>query len=108
MSKRDEVIEKLKQQLDFANSKLDELEEKADQVSGEARQKYEELRDVYYADMRNEEQMSHLREMSQPARDKLDALKAASESQWDSLSAEADKIYKALVHSFNYFKSQVK
>jgi hypothetical protein len=52
--------------------------------------------------------MSHLREMSQPARDKLDALKAASESQWDSLSAEADKIYKALVHSFNYFKSQVK
>jgi vacuolar-type H+-ATPase subunit H len=95
MSKRDEVIEKLKQQLDFANSKLDELEEKADQVSGEARQKYEE-------------QMSHLREMSQPARDKLDALKAASESQWDSLSAEADKIYKALVHSFNYFKSQVK
>jgi len=95
MSKRDEVIEKLKQQLDFANSKLDELEEKADQVSGEARQKYQE-------------QMSHLREMSQPARDKLDALKAASESQWDSLSAEADKIYKALVHSFNYFKSQVK
>ena len=95
MSKRDEVIEKLKQQLDFANSKLDELEVKAGQVSGEARQKYEQ-------------QMVHLREMSQPARDKLDALMAAGENQWDSLSAEADKIYKALVHSFNYFKSQVK
>jgi len=95
MSKRDEVIAKLKQQLDIANAKLAELEAKAEQVSGEARQKYQE-------------QMSHLREMSQPARDKLEALGAAGESQWDALSAEADKIYKALVHSFNYFKSQVK
>jgi vacuolar-type H+-ATPase subunit H len=95
MVNRDEVIEKLKQQLDYTNQKLDELEVKAGQVSGEARQKYEE-------------QIEHLREMSQPARDKLEAMKAAGENQWDSLSAEADKIYKALVHSFNYFKSQVK
>ena len=95
MSNREEVIEKLKSQLDSTNQKLDELEVKAQQVSGEARQKYEE-------------QMEHLREMSQPARDKLEAMKAAGESQWDSMSAEADKIYKALVHSFNYFKSQVK
>ena len=95
MVNRDEVIEKLKQQLDYTNQKLDELEVKAGQVSGEARQKYEE-------------QIKHLREMSQPARDKLEAIKAAGESQWDSVSAEADKIYKALVHSFNYFKSQVK
>ena len=95
MSNREEVIEKLKSQLDSTNQKLDELEVKAQQVSGEARQKYEA-------------QMKHLREMSQPARDKLEAMMAAGESQWDSLSAEADKIYKALVHSFNYFKSQVK
>lgn len=95
MSKRDEVIEKLKQQLDVTNQKLEDLESKAEQVSGEARQKYEE-------------QMKHLREMSQPARDKLESIKSAGESQWDSMSAEADKIYKALVHSFNYFKSQVK
>ena len=95
MSNREEVIEKLKSQLDSTNQKLDELEVKAQQVSGEARQKYEA-------------QMKHLREMSQPARDKLEAIMAAGENQWDSLSAEADKIYKALVHSFNYFKSQVK
>jgi vacuolar-type H+-ATPase subunit H len=95
MPNREEVIEKLKQQLDYTNQKLDELEVKAQQVSGEARKKYEE-------------QIGHLREMSQPARDKLEAMKAAGESQWDSMSAEADKVYKALVHSFNYFKSQVK
>ena len=95
MPTRDEVIEKLKQQLDYTNQKLDELEAMAQQVSGEARLKYEE-------------QMKLLQEMSQPARDKLEAIKASGEGQWDSMTAEADKIYKALVHSFNYFKSQVK
>ena len=95
MSKRDEIIESLKKQLDIANAKLDELEARAEEVSGEARVKYEE-------------QMQHLREMSQPARDQLAALKSAGESQWDALTAEADKVYKALVHSINYFKSQVK
>ena len=95
MPTRDEVIEKLKQQLDYTNQKLDDLEAMAPEGSGEARLKYEE-------------QMKHLQEMSQPARDKLEAIKASGEGQWDSMTAEADKIYKALVHSFNYFKSQVK
>ena len=95
MSKRDEFVEKLKKQIDSANRKLDELEVKAGQASGEAKKKYEE-------------RMVHLREMSQPARDRLEALKDSGESQWESLTAESEKIYKAFVHSFNYFKSQVK
>lgn len=95
MPSRDEVIERLKNELDAMNTKLDELEKKAQQASGEAKVKYEE-------------RIAHLREMSQPAKDKLEELRAAGEGQWDRLSAEADKLYKALVHSFNYFKSQVK
>lgn len=95
MSNRDEVIERLKNELDAMNAKLDEMEKKAGEASGEARAKYEE-------------RMQHLREMSQPAREKLQELRAAGEGQWDRLSAEAEKHYKALVHSFNYFKSQVK
>jgi vacuolar-type H+-ATPase subunit H len=95
MSKRDEVIEKLKKQLDVMNQQIDELELKAGQVSGEAREKYRE-------------QMVHLREMSQPARDKLSELKTAGEGQWDALTVEAEKVYKAFVHSVNYFKSQLK
>ena len=95
MSRRDELIEKLKSQLDALNVQIDELEMKAGEVSGEAREKYKE-------------QMVHLREMSQPARDKLAELKTAGEGQWDALSAEAEKIYKAFVHSVNYFKSQLK
>lgn len=95
MPTRDEVIEKLKAQLDTLNAKMDELEAKADEASGEAKAEYEK-------------RMQHLKEMAQPARDKLDELRSAGEGQWDRLSAEADKYYKALVHSFNYFKSQVK
>jgi hypothetical protein len=95
MPTRDEVIEKLKQQLDTLNAKLGELEAKADEASGEARAEYVK-------------RMQHLREMAEPARDKFRELRDAGEGQWDRLSAEADKHYKALVHSYNYFKSQVK
>ncbi len=51
--------------------------------------------------------MAQLREMAEPATQKLQELKSAGEAQWDSASAEADKVYKAFVHSFNYFKSQL-
>ncbi len=95
MPSRDEVIEKFKQQLDVLNAKLAELEAKADQAGGEAKAEYEE-------------RMQHLKEMAQPAKDKLAELRNSGEGQWDKASAEADKYYKALVHSFNYFKSQVK
>ncbi len=95
MPSRDEVIAKLKDQLDVLNAKLAELEAKADEASGEARAEYEK-------------RIQHLNEMAQPAKDKLAELRAAGEGQWDRVSAEADKYYKALVHSFNYFKSQVK
>ena len=63
--------------------------------SGEAKSEYEE-------------RIQQLKDMAQPAKDKLVELRDAGESQWDKAAAEADKYYKALVHSFNYFKSQVK
>ncbi len=86
MPSREEVIAKLKDQLDVLNAKLAELEAKAEY----------------------EKQVRHLNEMAQPAKDKFAELKNAGDAQWDKASAEADKYYKALVHSFNYFKSQVK
>ncbi len=95
MPNREEVIAKLKAQLDVLNAKLAELEAKADEASGEAKEEYEK-------------RMQHLQEMAQPAKDKVAQLRDAGEGQWDQLSAEAEKYYKALVHSFNYFKSQVK
>ena len=95
MPSRDEVIAKLKDQLDLLNAKLAELEAKADETSGDAKAEYEK-------------QVRHLNEMAQPAKDKFAELMDAGEGQWDRASAEADKYYKALRQSFNYFKSQVK
>ena len=95
MLTRNELIEKLKQQLDTLNAQLDELEARAAQVSGEARSKAQQ-------------QINQLNELAQPLRTKLDELKTAGEAQLESLSGEADKVYKAFVHSFNYFKSQLK
>ena len=95
MPTRDEVIANLKGQLDSLNAKMDELEARASQASGEAK-----------ADL--EKRMQHLREMGQPAKDKLAELRASGEGQWEKLTGEAEKYSKALKHSFNYFKSQIK
>lgn len=95
MPSRDEVIAKLKDQLDLLNVKLAELEAKADEASGDAKAEYEK-------------QVRHLKEMAQPAKDKFSELKSSGEGQLDRASAEADKYYKALRQSFNYFKSQIK
>lgn len=94
MSKRDEIIEKLKEQLDALNAQLGKLEDDAEELSGEAQKKAQE-------------QIAQLREMAAPAMQKLEELKSAGEAQWDSLVAEGNKVHKAFVHSYNYFKSQL-
>ena len=38
----------------------------------------------------------------------MEEIKGSSEEKWEALVAEGDKIQKAFVHSFNYFKSQLK
>lgn len=95
MSKRSEYIEKMKLQLDELNVKLNELDARKDAVSVEARKKYDE-------------QMAELRKQAKKARAKMNEIKEAGEDKWESLIAEGEKVHKALVHSFNYFKSQLK
>ena len=94
MSKRDVYIEKMKQQLDELNAKMSKLEAKAQEAKDDAREKYKE-------------EMSKLRQQSKLAVAKLDELKAAGEDTWETLVAEMEKIRDALIHSFNYFKSQL-
>ena len=95
MPNRDEVIAKLKDQLDVLNTKMADLEAKADAASGDAKAEYEK-------------RMRHLNEMAQPAKDKFSQLKNASEDQWDRVAAEADKDDKALGLSGIDGKSQGK
>lgn len=95
MSRRDEYVERMKQQLDELNAQIDELEKKADKSQADMKAKYRE-------------QVQELRELSAAARKKLDELRASGEHRWDLLMAEAEKVQKAFIHSFNYFKSQLK
>ena len=84
------VIERVLRHLSAWN-----LQPESRDVSGEARQKVEE-------------QLNQLKELAEPAREKMQELMQSGEERWQSLSAEADKTYKALVHSYNYFKSKLR
>ena len=95
MSKREDYIENMKQQLDGLNAQLKELETKGEAAQAEFLEKHAE-------------QITQLREHYVAALAKLDEVKSASEDKWESVVAEGEKIHKAFVHSFNYFKSQLK
>ncbi len=95
MLSREEYTAKIKQQLDDFNTKVDELQARTQETKADAREKYEA-------------EMAKLRHQSELAVAKLDELKAAGEDSWEKLVAEMEKIRDAIVHSFSYFKSQVK
>lgn len=93
MLNRESYIAKLKLQLDELDATLATLEAKAAQAKVEAREKYE-------AEMRK------LREQSKVTQQKFEELKTAGEDRWTASVAEMEKVRDALIHSYNYFKSQ--
>lgn len=95
MSKREEFVEAMKRQLDEMNVQIDALEAKVKTEQDKFGAKYDE-------------QMRNLRASSQEVKKKIDEIRAAGDERWEALVAEGEKIQKALVHSFNYFKSQLK
>ena len=94
MTTRDTYIAKMKLQLDELNLQMGKLELRAQ----EAR---EDVRDKYKAEM------AKLHDQSELAKAKLADMQASTESAWDGMVAEMDKIRDAFVHSFSYFKSQL-
>jgi ferritin-like metal-binding protein YciE len=95
MSKRDEFVEAMKRQLDETNDQIDELEVRLN--AGK-----EKLGVTY------DDQMKNLRASAAAVKKKIDEIRAAGDERWEALVVEGEKIQKALVHSFNYFKSQLK
>jgi len=95
MSKRDEYVEAMKRQLDEMNAQIDELEARA-------RASRDKLGATF------EPQLAQLRESSGAVMKKINEIKAAGDERWEALVAEGEKVQKAFVHSFNYFKSQLK
>jgi ATP/maltotriose-dependent transcriptional regulator MalT len=94
MSKRDEYVAKMKHQIDEMNQSIDDLEVKDKNASDSAEKKYEE-------------QVDKLRGEVKQAKEKLGEVEAASESKWESVKDEAEKVTTALKNSYNYFKSQL-
>ncbi|MBT3067451.1 hypothetical protein [Rhodoferax sp. U11-2br] len=94
MTTRDIYITKMKLQLDELNLQMAKLEARAQ----EAR---EDVRDTYKAEM------AKLHQQSELAKAKLAEMQASTESAWDNMVAEMDKVRDAFVHSFRYFKSQI-
>lgn len=94
MTTKNAYIEAMKDQLDALNANMNKLDAKATAAKADAR-------DAYLEEMRK------LRHQSKLAGAKLDEMKAASEDNWNAMTAEMEKVREAFVHSFNYFKSQV-
>lgn len=94
MTTRDAYIAKMKLQLDELNLQMGKLELRAQ----EAR---EDVRDKYQAEM------AKLHDQSEVAKAKLADMQASTESAWDGMVTEMDKIRDAFAHSFSYFKSQL-
>lgn len=94
MSKRDLYVEKMKTQLDELNARMDRIQAKASEAKADARAAYDE-------------EMAKLRAQSKVASGKLEELKASSESTWEAMVAEMEKVRDAFTHSFRYFKSQL-
>ena len=94
MLNRETYIAKLKVQLDELDTTLDTLEAKAAQAKAGAREKYET-------------EMRKLRQQSSATQKKFEELKGTGENKWDAAVAEMDKVRDALIHSYNYFKSQL-
>jgi uncharacterized protein YukE len=95
MSTRDAYINKIKLQLDELNASMDKLDVKAGEARADAREKYQE-------------EMAKLHQQSNLAKAKLEEVKSATEDRWDAMVAEMEKVREAFVHSFSYFKSQIR
>ncbi len=94
-SSREEVIEKLKSQLDDIDAHMDTIEKRADELEGEARKEYEK-------------RVNDLREQRRTAKKRIDDARSAGEERWQEIKDDTEHAWKALGNSINYFKSHFK
>lgn len=95
MLNKDEVVTKLKKQLDEFSAEIDALEAKAHDVKEDARAKYQE-------------QLVALRAKREEGEKKLEEMRAATEHSWGRLKAETDNVWEALKDSVTVFRAHFK
>lgn len=94
MSKRDEYVERMKQQLDEWNEDIGRMETKLTELSEPVRSTLEP-------------QLAKARSSCGVAREKLQEVQAAGEETWEGLTDDVEHVWKTLKQSINYFKSQL-
>lgn len=94
-AKRDQYVAKTKHQLDELNAQIDSVEAHAKKAKQNARKTYDK-------------ELTELRQQSAIAKTRLEDIKNSAEDKWEHLTVEMEKVRDALVHSYNYFKSQLK
>ncbi|WP_210544924.1 hypothetical protein [Rhodoferax sp. PAMC 29310] len=94
-AKRDQYVAKTKHQLDELNAQIDSVEAHAKKFKQEASKTYDK-------------ELTELRQQSAAAKTRLEDIKNSAEDKWESLTEEMEKVRDALVHSYNYFKPQLK
>ena len=60
------------------------------------------------AQAKYQEQLAKLQKQSDDVQEKLQELADAGEEAWGAMVAETEKVRDAFIHSFHYFKSQLK
>ena len=94
MLSRIEYTERMRQELDALNMQLHKLELSALDMQEDARVRYNlEIDKVKFQSML--------------AKEKFENLLLSSETSWNNMVTETEKIRDAFVNSFHYFKSQI-
>lgn len=95
MSKRDEYVERMKQQLEEWNEDLDGLEARLSEMTEPVRSTLEP-------------QVAKARKGYADARQKLREIRDAGEESWEEMTDDVEHVWKTLRQSINYFRSQLK
>ncbi|UCC83954.1 MAG: hypothetical protein JSW46_03190 [Gemmatimonadota bacterium] len=93
--KRDEYVEKIKNQLDEWNAAIDKLETQAGELTAEARQRYQE-------------RVAALRTKQLEILGKLKDLQAAGESAWDAIKASLEVARTEFKRAYEEAESETK
>lgn len=94
MSRRDEYIEKMKQQLDTVNAEISRIEIRISETTGQAREKMQS-------------ELEKVRAGYEALTAKVDEVRKAGEETFEKYRDEAGHLWKVLNQSINYFKTQV-
>jgi hypothetical protein len=94
MTTREQYIAIMKQQLDEINTSITGYESRADRLQTDA--------EIAYRDG-----LFRLRQQLTLTENKFEALKASSDSRWDHLVAETERVRDVFVDSFQYFKKHL-